>query len=226
MRRADNTIVFGSSTGDYPIPLVTRKVQIPRTPSGSLEVPPSMRFPDEMPRRLAEDLVDEKNPSYMRHPERGLAFAAVSLTLVGIAAAGTYFFFGSRAPWHETTVSPAVEPISKTTVTRAEIPLPEPLPSATPAPVATPKDLPWNSPPVDAVKAPPFAFVPKARPAPQIPPMERKQAVSSPLPKARDVDPAVQAEDRAAFPPSDPPPAPTTDEPKPPAELQQFELKQ
>jgi hypothetical protein len=160
--------------------------------------------------RLADDLIDER--AYMNRPERGLAFIAVSLTLIGVAAAGTYFVVGSRPRSEPAVVQP--QPVSTTTITRAEIPAPTPVPTVTPA------DLPWDSPQVDAVHAPRLA---KPLPAPQVMPTERPQAVTSPAQttprgseKSRDqmTDDAIK---RAGFPHGVPAP-PERAEPTPPDE--------
>jgi len=84
-------------------------------------------------------------------PSHGVAFAAVSLLLVGVAAAGTFSFV---AP--DSKVSHAT-PISTTTITNAEMPsTPAPSPSAQgrSVPAITPADLPSSPPVVDAVKEP------------------------------------------------------------------------
>ena len=90
-------------------------------------------------------------------PSRGIAFAAVSLLLVGVAAAGTFFFLGPDSNRSQTT------PVSTTTITNAEVPAPPadppaPPPETTTAPMVmrtvTPNDLPAAPPVVDAVKEP------------------------------------------------------------------------
>lgn len=138
--------------------------------------------------RLADDLVDER-PTYLRGSERGLAFAAISLALLGVAAAGTYFFFGTRD-----TVVEEPAAVSTTTVTNADVPA-----TPAPTPAATPPDQPWEKQEVDAVRDPripkpqiaattePKTTAPKdvSPPGAQLMPTERPQATSTP--------PAVEA---------------------------------
>jgi hypothetical protein len=164
MRKADNTIVFGS-----------------QNTTSTEAVPPSIPIPPPEPsirtRPLAEDLVDDR--SYMSRPERGLAFVAVSLALVGVAAAGTYFFFGSREPVVSTTTTTSAEQPATTTMAPASAAIPAPEPAPAPAPTTTPADLPVGE-PVDAVRAPGLAKtqLPREIPGPQLVPTERPQAAN------------------------------------------------
>lgn len=187
MRKADNTIVFGSQTPAKPLgppPRRDRTQVMASRPMPSFPEPvtrsahPTPAFFTEAPsttatpmRPLSEDLVDER--SYMSRPERGLAFAAVSLALVGVAAAGTYFFLGSRESVSTTTTTSAELAPTATTIA-APVPNPTPTP-ATEIPTTTPSELPEH---FDAVRAPGLTKpqLPKEIPGPQLAPTERPQA--------------------------------------------------
>ncbi|MBX3233648.1 MAG: hypothetical protein KIT84_21115 [Labilithrix sp.] len=121
-----------------------------------------------------------------RRSDRGLAFAAISLALVGVAAAGTYFFFGIE--------SRTDTPVSTTTVTNAA--LPEPTPTPPPPAIAEASELaPWEPPVVDAVKAP---NLPNRIEGAQIEPPRRAPAKAKPR---SDLTPPVDeaALERAGF---------------------------
>lgn len=236
MRKADNTIVFGSQTA--PMQPVSHRLEsgaeVRPTPSFPDPVSPATRsahptpafFVDSVrPRKLSEDLVDER--SYMTRPERGLAFVAVSLALIGVAAAGTYFFLGSRR-----------EPvISNTTTTSAELPpattaeavpaTPAPAPTTEPpTPTATPAaTTPSGLPEVDAVRAPELGArpqaaktqAPKETPGPQVAPTERQEASNQagagvPAPYAAKIQAAQFPGAPSTAKESKPPPAGMSDE--------------
>jgi len=101
---------------------------------------------------IGPEIFEERRGWRPPPPSRGLAFAAVSLLLVGVAAAGTFFFL---AP--DSKSSHLATPISTTTITNAEVPsAPSPPSSAQgpSVPAITPADLPSPPPVVDAVKEP------------------------------------------------------------------------
>lgn len=115
---------------------------------------------------------------------RGLVFTAVSVLLVGVAAAGTFFLLGPDANRSHAT------PVSTTTITNAEVPAaPEPAPAleTTTVPTVTPADLPAAPPVVNAVKepSPPGWRAAKGTPEPQ---------------KASAVAPAPRTQQRAMAP--------------------------
>ncbi len=134
-----------------------------------------------MSRPLRDDLAPERRGYLARSPERGLAFAAIALTLIGVAGAGTYFFFGLENTAHR---EENTNQVGTTTVTNADMPTtdtttPPPEPAPTPAPATSPADLPWAPPVVQAVKEP---NLPREMVAPQIPPAERTTTTPQPAP--------------------------------------------
>jgi len=198
MRTPDKTIVFGSQNASTSTTGMTGMTPPPSPP------------PSGPVRTAREDLAMPESYSFVERPERGLAFAAISLALIGVAAAGTYFLLGAQK------VAAHVEPVATTTITQAEVPTP-----AAPAltPTVTPADLPWDKPMVDAVKAP---NLPKKIEAAQILPNERREPAAAPVPApvqtAKEV-PANQQQvddaalERAGFYKALTPTAPTADVP-------------
>jgi len=185
MRKAENTIVFGSHSGKSqprltPVPPSKQltPVAFPAPELVTRSAHPTPAFfdaPTSVPtRRLADDLVDDR--SYMRRPERGLAFAAVSLALVGIAAAGTYFFLGSRTPVISSTTTTSAE-VTPATSQVTPTPTPTPAPTATTAMDQAPAPPASAPPTVDAVRAPGITK-PREIPGTQLMPTERPQATN------------------------------------------------
>lgn len=186
MRKPDKTLIFGSPPSSHERPPVAAApvgpsgtayfpAVAPSRAPVSQQAPVSMNAPvsrnyekqwfNEPPplsveppmTPIGDDLLAESRGFLPRSPERGLAFAAVALALLGIAGAGTYFFFGLENTAHQ-------EETSTTTVTNAEVPATPaattaatPTSTPTPAPAATPADLSWTPPVVDAVKSPDLA---------------------------------------------------------------------
>lgn len=229
MRKPDQTIVFGSQGAALVSPdgpVTQRMPQATYVPAS--QSPPSLAPSSVRMRPLSEDLVDER--VYMSRPERGLAFAAISLALVGVAAAGTYFFLGSRTPEVSTTSTTSAEVPAQTATT--------PTPNPTPAPAATPADQPWDKPEVDAVRAPSLAREirgPQALPTER--PQAENQAPAQPVPKRvttpRTPPPGMSDEalERAGFygnllPKPGSESAPKNDEPKSPSAASTEEPKQ
>lgn len=171
MRRPDNTIVFGSQgapTSIAPTSVAPTSASLPpphprasnteqwfKTPvvaqsdTGTafpLVRPARHVHPTQEPTHtVGEDVLPLRN-------DRGLVFAAISLAMIAVAGAGTYFFLGAGS----TAVRDPATTVSSTTVTNAEVPVTPPAAPAAPAPPATTTqpDLPWEPPVFDAVKAP------------------------------------------------------------------------
>lgn len=189
MRKADNTIIFGSQSAEAKPAGPAAEAK----PAGSSAPPPTVPV---RTRLLADDLVDDR--TYFGRSERGLVFAAISLALVGVAAAGTFFFLGSREPV-----------VSTTTTTSAEVPATSTSASApAPAPIATPSDQPWDAPEVDAVRAPGLSKpkLAKELPGPQLLPTERPPAAPPPTTYATKIEGAKPAPTAKRVPSNEPPP--------------------
>lgn len=155
----------------------------------------------------------------------GVAFALVSILMIGIATAGTVFFL---APATGKTAHSA-EPISTTTLTLADVPTPTPTPQVT----TTPANLPAAPPPV-ADNAPKAKYAGGTRKAKRFAPVPAR-ADLKPLVLQRATAPAAvtpAAEDDFSTPkggpsvdaPQDTAPKDTT--PGTPADLPDLQIKQ
>lgn len=208
MRKADHTIVFGSQNAGRPSPA---SPPIPTAGPGRIALGSNAGRGGGP---LSDDLVDER--AYMGRPGRALAFAAVSLAVIGVAAAGTYFILASHDEAVATTTTTSAE--TRPSVDEGST---EPSPAASsPAPADTPPDLPWIKPEVDAVRdpslprparpTPPLPVLPKALPAAELAPTAR------PEPKANVPPPTPTY--AAEIPPATPAPTATAKEVPVPAE--------
>lgn len=123
---------------------------------------------------------------------RGIAFAAVSLLLVGVAAAGTFFFLAPDS--NKEAKGPS--PVSTTTITSGEVtptkePAPQPAPdtaATTVTDTATAPTVQRTMTPADLPTAPvPVAATPAAPPMKTTtpPPMKTTTATTPPAPKAQ-----------------------------------------
>ena len=184
---------------------------------------------------IGDEIFEERRGWRPPPPSRGLTFAAVSLLLVGVAAAGTFFFLGP-----DSNRAHNVTPVSTTTITNAEVPsAPAPAAAASPTvetvPTVTPAELPSAPTVVAAVNEPnkaravapapaPAARVVKAPAKPRTTtkaPATTKRSTETSLP---DLDRAAAAagmtpsdDDAFATPGNDIPPATTGSETAPPA---------